>query len=104
LPLSGTWTAAKFDVRQVDSFDRWSGRRAVLLASANARGGRSGRGLMRRGSYSGLYTANSPIPGADNGDASGSSFATSGPDGPAPATGVSSPSAEGNPFGSVGIP
>ena len=44
LPLGGTWTAAKFDVRQVDSFDRWSGRRAVLIARANARGGRSGRG------------------------------------------------------------
>ena len=30
LPLGGTWTSAKFDVRQVDSFDRWNGRRAGL--------------------------------------------------------------------------
>lgn len=63
LPLGGAWSSAKFDVQQVDSFDRWSGRRAVLVARTNARGGKSGRGLMRRGSYSGLYAANSPTPG-----------------------------------------
>jgi hypothetical protein len=72
LPFGGTWTCAKFDPRQVDSFDQWSGRRAVLVARANLRGGRSARGLMRRGSYSGLYAADSRSPGIGNGSASGS--------------------------------
>lgn len=71
LALGGAWLIAKFDMRQVDSFDRWSGRRAVLVARVNARGGRSGRGLMRRGRYSGLYAAKSPAPATGSPPASG---------------------------------
>ena len=62
LAFGGTWTCAKFDPRQVDSFDQWSGRRTVLVARANLRGWWSARGLMRRGRYSGLYAASSPSP------------------------------------------
>jgi hypothetical protein len=100
LPFGGAWTSAKFDVRQVDSFDRWNGRRAVLVARANARGGRGGRGLMRRGSYSGLQAANSSMSGTGNGGAPGSSPGRSGSG--APATSGSPPSGDGNPSGSEG--
>jgi hypothetical protein len=80
LPLGGVWSIAKFDMRQVDSFDRWSGGRAVLVSRVNARWGRSGRGLLRRGGYAGLYAANSPMP----------------------ATGIPPASGEGNPTGTEG--
>jgi hypothetical protein len=102
LPFGGAWTSAKFDVRQVDSFDRWNGRRAVLVARANARGGRNARGLMRRGSYSGAYAANSPMPGTGNASTPGSSLAMGGQGVPAPATSGAPPSGSGNPSGTEG--
>jgi hypothetical protein len=102
LAFGGTWTSAKFDVRQVDSFDRWNGRRAVIVARVNARGGRNARGLMRRGSYSGLYAANSPMPGTGNGSAPGSGPGMSGLGAPAPANGGPSPSGGSNPPGTEG--
>ena len=104
LSLGGTWTAVKFDVRQVDSFNRWSGRRTVLLARANARGGRNSRGRMRHVSYSDLYAASSSAPATANSGASGSSSGMSGPGGPPLAAGGSSPSGEGNPPGAEGTP
>jgi hypothetical protein len=102
LAFGGAWTSAKFDVRQVDSFDHWNGRRAVLVARSNARGGRSGRGLMRRGSHSGLYAANSPAPGPGTGSAPGSipGMHELGP--PALAASAASPSAGSNPSGTEG--
>lgn len=102
LPLGGTWTSAKFDTQQVDSFDRWSGRRAVLLARVNARGGRSGRGLLRRGSFSGLYVAASRTSGTGNRSAPASSPGRSGPVSPAPATGSPPASGDGNPSAAEG--
>jgi hypothetical protein len=102
LPLGGTWTSVKFDVQQVDSFDRWSGRRTILVARANARGGRGRRGLMRWGSYSGIYAANFPTPVTGNGSASSSSFGMNGPGGTPPSAGGPPPSGEGNPPGTEG--
>ena len=92
LPFGGAWTCAKFDVRQVDSFDRWNGRRTVIVTRANARGGRSARGLMRRGSHSGLYAADSRTPGTGAGSAPGSIPGTSG----------ALPSGGGSPSGAEG--
>jgi hypothetical protein len=97
LLFGGTWTSAKFDVRRGDSFDQWSGLRAVLVARANMRGGRSTRGLLRRGSFSGLYAANSPTPGLGNSSAPSASGAP-----PAPADGSPSASGTGNPSGTEG--
>jgi hypothetical protein len=103
LHLGGAWTSAKFDVRRGDSFDQWSGRRAFLVARANMRGGRSTRGLLRRGSFSGLYAANSPAPGTGNGSAPGSIPGMSGSGAPpAPADGSPSASGTGNPSGTEG--
>jgi hypothetical protein len=103
LPLGGAWTCARFNVQQVDAFDRWSGRRAVLVARANARGGRNARGLMRGGSYSGLYAKNSSSPATGNASVSGSP-GMNGQGATAPAAPGAAPSVEGSSASTGGTP
>jgi len=41
LPFDGTWAWVKFDREQMDALDRWSGRRAAYVATANPSTARS---------------------------------------------------------------
>lgn len=62
LLLDGTWAMTRFDSKQTDDLDRWSGQRATYLAMVNMRtaeavsGRRGSGGLWGWSSLYGIYT------------------------------------------------